>query len=143
MCARICVPGLGFRVEALGRRVSGWHPTNSSEPSQLGEEQVSSQRAREIFIDNLLARVHLIIEMCRPASRHGSLSSLFQVALYPALCRSIVFHHVGEIRLTDPHPKMLNRISKRSLLNRGLVIYARANLSSGLRIEVLWGYAPV
>jgi len=37
---------------------------------------------REIFIDNLLVRVHLIIEMSRPALRHGSLKSLFQVALY-------------------------------------------------------------
>ena len=38
---------------------------------------------REIFIDNLLVRVHLIIEMSRPALRHGRLNSLFQVA-----CRS-------------------------------------------------------
>jgi hypothetical protein len=37
---------------------------------------------REISIDNLLVRVHLIIEMSRPALRHGSLNSLFQVALY-------------------------------------------------------------
>ena len=37
---------------------------------------------REIFIGNLLVRVHLIIEMSRPALRHGSLNSLFQVALY-------------------------------------------------------------
>ena len=37
---------------------------------------------REIFIDNQLVRVHLIIEMSRPALRHGSLNSLFQVALY-------------------------------------------------------------
>ena len=27
---------------------------------------------REIFIDRLLVRVHLIIEMSRPALRHGS-----------------------------------------------------------------------
>ena len=40
------------------------------------------RREREIFIDNLLVRVHLIIEMSRPALRHGSLNSLFQVALY-------------------------------------------------------------
>ena len=39
-------------------------------------------REREIFIDNLLVRVHLIIEMSRPALRHGNLNSLFQVALY-------------------------------------------------------------
>ena len=32
-------------------------------------------REREIFIDNLLVRVHLIIEMSRPALRHGSLIS--------------------------------------------------------------------
>jgi hypothetical protein len=39
-------------------------------------------REREILIDNQEARVHLIIEMSRPALRHGSLDSLFQVALY-------------------------------------------------------------
>ena len=37
---------------------------------------------REIFIDNLLVLVHLVIEMSRPALRHVSLNSLFQVALY-------------------------------------------------------------
>ena len=37
---------------------------------------------REIFIDNLLVRVHLIIERSRPALRHGSLNFLFHVALY-------------------------------------------------------------
>ena len=41
-----------------------------------------TQREREIFIDNLLVRVHSIIEMSRPALRHRSLNSLFQVALY-------------------------------------------------------------
>jgi len=39
-------------------------------------------REREIFIDNLLVRVHFIIEMSRPALRRGSLNSLFHVALY-------------------------------------------------------------
>ena len=39
-------------------------------------------REKEIFIDNLLVRVHLIIEMSRPALRHGSLNFLYQVALY-------------------------------------------------------------
>ena len=39
-------------------------------------------REREIFIYNLLVRVHLIIEMSRPALRHGRLNSPFQVALY-------------------------------------------------------------
>ena len=36
----------------------------------------------EIFIDNLLVRAHLIIEMSRPALRHGSLNSPFQTSLY-------------------------------------------------------------
>ena len=40
------------------------------------------QRKRDIFIDSLLVRVHLIIEMSRSALRHWSLNSLFQVALY-------------------------------------------------------------
>ena len=39
-------------------------------------------RERESFIDNLLVRFHLIIEMSRPALRQGSLNSLFQVAVY-------------------------------------------------------------
>ena len=37
---------------------------------------------REIFIDNLLVRVHLIIDMSRPALTHGSLNPLSQVALH-------------------------------------------------------------
>ena len=41
-----------------------------------------ARKERETFIDNLLVRVRLIIEMSRPALRHGSLNSLFQVALY-------------------------------------------------------------
>ena len=38
---------------------------------------------REFFVDNLMVRIHLIIEMIfsRPALRHGSLNSLFQIAL--------------------------------------------------------------
>ena len=39
-------------------------------------------REREIYIDNLLVRVHVIIEMSRPALRRGSLNFLYQVALY-------------------------------------------------------------
>ena len=45
-------------------------------------EPHSGGAEREIFIDNLLVRVHFIIEMSRPALRHGSLNPLFQVALY-------------------------------------------------------------
>ena len=44
--------------------------------------KAAGNQEREIFIDNLLVRVHLIIEISRPALRHGSLNSLFQVALY-------------------------------------------------------------
>ena len=47
-----------------------------------GKVQSRPPREREIFIDNLLVRVHLIIEMSRPALRHGSLNSLSQGALY-------------------------------------------------------------
>ena len=43
---------------------------------------VGFQGEREIFIDNLLVRVHLIIDMSGPALRHGRLNPLFQVALY-------------------------------------------------------------
>ena len=45
------------------------------------QRSLPAQREREILIDNLLVRVHIIIEMSRPALRHGSLNSLFQVAL--------------------------------------------------------------
>jgi len=50
--------------------------TNSMRPGRP-----SAHAAREIFIDNLLVRVHFIIKMSRLALRHGSLNSLFQVAL--------------------------------------------------------------
>ena len=57
--------------------------TKSLEVSSAQVELVSDGLTeREIFIDNLLVRVHLIIEMSRPALRHGSYNSLFQVALY-------------------------------------------------------------
>ena len=46
------------------------------------ERSLEGVRERDIFIDSLLVRVHSIIEMSRPALRHGSLNSLFQVALY-------------------------------------------------------------
>ena len=46
------------------------------------KQHLAGTGEREIFIDNLLVRVHLIIEMSRPALRHGSLNSLFQSALY-------------------------------------------------------------
>ena len=41
-------------------------------------------REREFFVYNLLVRIHIIvlINLSRTASRHGSLNSLFQVALY-------------------------------------------------------------
>ena len=39
-------------------------------------------RERDFFIVNLLVRDHFIIVMIGPASRHGSLNSLFQVALH-------------------------------------------------------------
>ena len=50
---------------------------------------IPSPSEREIFIDNLLVRVRLIIEMSRLALRHGSLNSLFQVALYLPLVLSL------------------------------------------------------
>ena len=39
------------------------------------------RRERQIFIDNLLVRVHLIIEMSRPALRHGSFEFPFSGSL--------------------------------------------------------------
>jgi hypothetical protein len=53
-----------------------------SPPGRSRLSPKEAPREREIFIDNLLVRVHLIIEMSRPALRHWSLNSLFQVALY-------------------------------------------------------------
>jgi hypothetical protein len=50
--------------------------------SLVGGVSYERGRERKIFIATLLVRVHLIIEMSRPALRHGSLNSLFQVALY-------------------------------------------------------------
>ena len=49
----------------------------------LGLRAISSRQVeREIFLDKLLVRVHLIIKVSRPALRHGSLNSLSRVALY-------------------------------------------------------------
>ena len=56
-------------------RAAPWTRACGGENGVVGSE-------REIFIDNLLVRVHLIIEISRPALRHGSLNSLFQVAVY-------------------------------------------------------------
>jgi len=64
----------------LGRRGSGGI-------SASGCPSCSPEREREFFIDNLLVRIHLIIMMIRgPVSRHGSLNSLFQVALHLPPC---------------------------------------------------------
>ena len=56
-------------------------------------EAASEYREREIFIDNLLVRVNLIIEMSGPALHHGSLNSLFQVALY-LICTFLVSEYM-------------------------------------------------
>ena len=56
-------------------------PPKAFEPETLNPT-LKQIREREIFLDNLLVRVHLIIEMSRPALRHGSLNPPFQVALY-------------------------------------------------------------
>ena len=67
-------------------QVLGVQPTREArvrrhiEPRQ-GQRRWVSIAEREIFIDNLLVRVHLIIETSRPALRHGNLNSLFQAAL--------------------------------------------------------------
>ena len=57
------------------------NPVQPAKAGGLDGHDLASEREREIFIDSLLVRVHLIIEMSRPALRHGSLNSLFQVAL--------------------------------------------------------------
>ena len=73
--------GSGFRAQGLGRRVLGFRGKPRGSPStRSGGTPAPSER--EIFIENLLVRVHLIIEMSRPALHHGSLNSLCQVALY-------------------------------------------------------------
>ena len=61
---------------------SGLFVTSSLDSWQTVGRSGRCPEEREILIDNLLVRVHLIIEMSRPALRHGSLNSLFQVALY-------------------------------------------------------------
>ena len=65
------------------------HVTASQISSRLcpvSRESVSRERVlseREFFLDNLLVRIPYIIVMTSgPASRHGSLNSLFQVALH-------------------------------------------------------------
>ena len=85
-CELLIVLGFGLKVAFQG---VGWTATS------LFQSKVADGAAfaccfcfcqawleGEIFIDNLLVRVHLLIEMSRPVLRHGSLNSLFQVALY-------------------------------------------------------------
>ena len=75
----VSVFGFGGSVSGLTRSEMSTTANSSVEGSKIPTCQASE---REIFIANLLVRVHLIIEMSRPALRHGSLNSLFQVALY-------------------------------------------------------------
>ena len=72
--------GEGFRVWGLGFGVWGCR-VDFDAVALIGIEG-PERLDREIFIGNLLVRVHFIIETSRPALRHGSLDSLFQVALY-------------------------------------------------------------
>ena len=66
----------------------------------------SGVREREIFIHNLLVRVHLIIEMSRPALRHGSLNFLLRyLALCPVLC--------GPTRSNTASMSYLTRVEER------------------------------
>ena len=59
-----------------------------TEDSDFDARRDCPGREKEFFIDNLLVRIHTIIEMIlvndfsKPALRHESLNSLFQVALY-------------------------------------------------------------
>ena len=82
------VKGVGCEVWRTSKISSGLYPSCAATRSceiMTGYEHRCAQvimREREIFIDNLLVRVHLIIEMSRPTLRHGSLNSLFQVALF-------------------------------------------------------------
>ena len=57
-------------------------PPESRNVKEYREARQTRLDEREIFVDNLLVRVRSIIEMSRPALRHGSLNSLFKVALY-------------------------------------------------------------
>ena len=60
----------------------------TTEGSKLDARQDCPGREKEFFIDNLLVRIHSIIEMIlvndfsKPALHHESLNSPFQVALY-------------------------------------------------------------
>jgi hypothetical protein len=88
--SEVCLYSLGRLRRGLRglRRRSSLRNRSLRNRSRLGRRPRYGLRNRRllaervIFIDNLLVRVHLIIEMSRPALRHGSLSSLFQVALY-------------------------------------------------------------
>ena len=62
------VEGGGWRVEGGGWRLEGggWRVEGGFIPARAP----CVHPEREIFIDNLPVRVHLIIEMSRPAVRH-------------------------------------------------------------------------
>ena len=67
----------------------------------------SAPEKREIFVDNLLVRVHVIIEMSRSALRHGTLNSLFQVALYLPSCSGIASRGYSKVRTRTARGKVL------------------------------------
>ena len=60
------------------------HPAH---PKALYRRSVHDTYEREIFIDNLLVRVHLIIEISRPALRHGMI-----YMVYP-ICHESVYNY--------------------------------------------------
>ena len=71
-----------YGSETVRERARERESAREEDDSETVTQVVAEAHEREIFTDNLLVRVHLIIEMSRPALRHGSLNSLFQVALY-------------------------------------------------------------
>ena len=72
-------------IEKLGTsskaRHPAWHRAGPTRAHLTPAQAFGVQR--EFVVDNLLIRVHFIIEIFGGlASRHGSLNSLLQVALY-------------------------------------------------------------
>ena len=74
-------------------------PLRGKDPSEPADKPYEPRAQSEYFIDNLLIRIHHIIEMFGgPASRHGSLNSLFQEARIKPLTAHTDVASLGKLR---------------------------------------------
>ena len=102
------------------------------------------EREREIFIENLLVRVHLIIETSKPALRHGSFEFPFPGSLISTFLRpDQVQDGVGALVLWPRHKRPLHRrgYEPRRATNDDGHVMSLDGVSTGGRVTTL-GLGP-